>query len=63
MEEGAEDSATELTLPILVATIGILIVYLPIMFFSGIIKYLFVPLDPGEDSGTITLSPRVRRRQ
>jgi multidrug efflux pump subunit AcrB len=40
----AEDSATELTLPILVATICILIVYLPIMFFSGIIKYLFVPL-------------------
>ncbi|SPP66755.1 efflux RND transporter permease subunit [Nitrospira lenta] len=40
----AEDSAIELTLPILVATICILIVYLPIMFFSGIIKYLFVPL-------------------
>ena len=40
----AEDSAGELTLPILVATICILIVYLPIMFFSGIIKYLFVPL-------------------
>jgi multidrug efflux pump subunit AcrB len=40
----AEDSATELTLPILVATICILIVYLPIMFFSGIVKYLFVPL-------------------
>ncbi|MBX3342233.1 MAG: efflux RND transporter permease subunit [Nitrospira sp.] len=40
----AEDSAMELTLPILVATICILIVYLPIMFFTGIIKYLFVPL-------------------
>ncbi|MBA2485896.1 MAG: efflux RND transporter permease subunit [Nitrospira sp.] len=40
----AEDSATELTLPILVATICILIVYLPIMFFTGIVKYLFVPL-------------------
>ena len=40
----AEDSATELTLPILVATACILIVYLPIMFFTGIIKYLFVPL-------------------
>ncbi len=40
----ALDSATELTLPILVATICILIVYLPIMFFTGIIKYLFVPL-------------------
>ena len=40
----AEDSATELTLPILVATICILIVYLPIVFFSGIVKYLFVPL-------------------
>ena len=41
----AEDSATELTLPIFVATICILIVYLPIIFFSGIIKYLFVPLS------------------
>lgn len=40
----AEDSATELTLPIFVATICILIVYLPIIFFSGTIKYLFVPL-------------------
>ncbi|MGQ0812419.1 MAG: efflux RND transporter permease subunit [Nitrospiraceae bacterium] len=40
----AEDSATELTLPIFVATACILIVYLPIIFFSGIIKYLFVPL-------------------
>ncbi|MDR4479079.1 MAG: efflux RND transporter permease subunit [Nitrospira sp.] len=40
----AEDSAMELTLPILVATICILIVYLPIMFFTGIVKYLFVPL-------------------
>jgi len=40
----AEDSAMELTLPIFVATICILIVYLPIMFFTGIIKYLFVPL-------------------
>ena len=40
----AEDSATELTLPIFVATICILIVYLPIMFFAGIVKYLFVPL-------------------
>ncbi|MFO0768368.1 MAG: efflux RND transporter permease subunit [Nitrospiraceae bacterium] len=39
----AEDSATELTLPIFVATVCILIVYLPIMFFTGI-KYLFVPM-------------------
>jgi len=42
--QAAADSALELTLPILVATLCILIVYLPIMFFSGIIKYLFVPL-------------------
>lgn len=40
----AEDSAMELTLPIFVATMCILIVYLPIIFFSGIIKFLFVPL-------------------
>ena len=31
-------------LPMLVATISILIVYLPIMFFTGIVKFLFVPL-------------------
>ena len=35
-----EESAIELTLPIFVATICILIVYLPIIFFSGIIKFL-----------------------
>ena len=40
----AEESTIELTLPIFVATICILIVYLPIIFFSGIIKFLFVPL-------------------
>lgn len=40
----AEDSAMELTLPIFVATVCILIVYLPIVFFTGIIKYLFVPM-------------------
>ncbi len=34
----------EVALPMLVATISILIVYLPIMFFTGIIKFLFVPL-------------------
>jgi multidrug efflux pump subunit AcrB len=40
----AEDSAAELTLPIFVATVCILIVYLPIIFFTGIVKFLFVPL-------------------
>jgi len=40
----AEDSATELTLPIFVATVCILIVYLPIIYFTGIVKFLFVPL-------------------
>ena len=40
----ADDGTREVALPMLVATISILIVYLPIMFFTGIVKFLFVPL-------------------
>ena len=43
-QEAAADGASEVALPMLVITISILIVYLPIMFFTGIIKFLFVPL-------------------
>jgi multidrug efflux pump subunit AcrB len=36
--------ASEVALPMLVITISILIVYLPIAFFTGIIRFLFIPL-------------------
>jgi len=42
--QAADDGTREVALPMLVATISILIVYLPIMFFTGIVKFLFVPL-------------------
>ncbi|HET8580057.1 MAG TPA: efflux RND transporter permease subunit, partial [Nitrospiraceae bacterium] len=42
--QAAGEGTSEVALPMLVATISILIVYLPIMFFTGIIKFLFVPL-------------------
>ncbi len=42
--QAAGDGTSEVALPMLVITISILIVYLPIMFFTGIIKFLFVPL-------------------
>jgi multidrug efflux pump subunit AcrB len=42
--QAAGDGTSEVALPMLVATISILIVYLPIMFFTGIVKFLFVPL-------------------
>lgn len=44
VRDAAGDGASEVALPLLVITVSILIVYLPIMFFTGIIKYLFVPL-------------------
>ncbi|HJY80875.1 MAG TPA: efflux RND transporter permease subunit, partial [Candidatus Binatia bacterium] len=42
--EAVADGASEVALPMLVITISILIVYLPIVFFTGIIRFLFVPL-------------------
>lgn len=42
--QAASDGTNEVALPMLVVTISILIVYLPIMFFTGIIRFLFVPL-------------------
>ncbi|MGH7229817.1 MAG: efflux RND transporter permease subunit, partial [Nitrospiraceae bacterium] len=42
--QASEEGTREVAMPMLVATISILIVYLPIMFFTGIIKFLFVPL-------------------
>jgi multidrug efflux pump subunit AcrB len=40
----AADGAGEVALPMLVAMTSTLIVYLPIVFFTGIVKFLFVPL-------------------
>ena len=44
LREAVAIGASEVALPMLVITISILIVYLPIAFFTGIIKFLFVPL-------------------
>jgi multidrug efflux pump subunit AcrB len=44
VREAVSDGASEVALPMLVITISILIVYLPIVFFTGTIKFLFVPL-------------------
>ncbi|TLY18338.1 MAG: efflux RND transporter permease subunit, partial [Nitrospirae bacterium] len=44
VREAVADGASEVALPMLVITISILIVYLPIVFFTGTIKFLFVPL-------------------
>lgn len=44
VSEAAADGTNEVALPMLVVTISVLIVYLPIMFFTGIIRFLFVPL-------------------
>lgn len=44
VSQAAGDGTKEVALPMLVVTISILIVYLPIMFFTGIIRFLFVPL-------------------
>ncbi len=42
--QAAGDGVREVALPMLVAMISTLIVYLPIVFFTGIVKFLFVPL-------------------
>ena len=44
VREAVADGASEVALPLLVITVSILIVYLPIVFFTGTIKFLFVPL-------------------
>ncbi|HEU4506414.1 MAG TPA: efflux RND transporter permease subunit [Nitrospira sp.] len=42
--QAAADGAGEVALPMFVAMTSTLIVYLPIVFFTGIVKFLFVPL-------------------
>src|SRR5713101_2978275 len=44
LREAVAVGASEVALPMLVITISILIVYLPIAFFTGIIRFLFIPL-------------------
>src|SRR6266581_1372685 len=44
VREATADGASEVALPLLVITVSILIVYLPIMFFTGTIRFLFIPL-------------------
>ncbi|MEK6617420.1 MAG: efflux RND transporter permease subunit, partial [Nitrospirota bacterium] len=42
--QAAGDAVTEVALPLLVITVTVFLVFLPIAFFTGIIKFLFVPL-------------------
>src|SRR5574341_27234 len=42
--QAAGDATTEVALPMLVITITVFLVFLPIVFFTGVIKFLFVPL-------------------
>ncbi len=42
--QAAEDAVTEVALPMLVITVTVFLVFLPIAFFTGVIKFLFVPL-------------------
>src|SRR5207245_9223776 len=44
VREAAAHGAPEVALPLLVITVSILVVYLPIMFFTGTIRFLFIPL-------------------
>lgn len=43
-EQAAFDGAKEVALPVLVTTLTIIIVFFPIIFLTGILKYLFTPL-------------------
>jgi multidrug efflux pump subunit AcrB len=42
--QAAQDAVTEVALPMLVITVTVFLVFLPIVFFTGVIKFLFVPL-------------------
>jgi multidrug efflux pump subunit AcrB len=63
-QEAAEAGASEVAMPMLVITITVFLVFLPIAFFTGIIKFLFVPLAlsvayamMASYFGALTLSP------
>jgi len=42
--QAAGDAVTEVAMPMLIITITVFLVFLPIAFFTGVIKFLFVPL-------------------
>lgn len=42
--EAARDSASEIAVPVLIATITTVVVFLPLVFMEGVGKYLFTPL-------------------
>ena len=42
--QAAADAVSEVALPMLIITITVFLVFLPIAFFTGVIKFLFVPL-------------------
>lgn len=42
--QAAEDAVTEVAMPMFVITVTVFLVFLPIAFFTGVIKFLFVPL-------------------
>ena len=42
--QAAEEGVNEVAMPMLVITITVFLVFLPIAFFTGVIKFLFVPL-------------------
>ncbi len=43
-EEAARDSASEIAVPVLMATITTVVVFFPLVFITGVGKYLFTPL-------------------
>ena len=43
-KQATGDAVTEVAMPMLVITITVFLVFLPIAFFTGIVKFLFVPL-------------------
>ncbi|HXF92706.1 MAG TPA: efflux RND transporter permease subunit [Nitrospiraceae bacterium] len=42
--QAAEDAVTEVAMPMFIITVTVFLVFLPIAFFTGVIKFLFVPL-------------------
>ncbi len=42
--QATEDAVTEVAMPMFVITVTVFLVFLPIAFFTGVIKFLFVPL-------------------
>jgi multidrug efflux pump subunit AcrB len=42
--QAARDAVTEVAMPMLIITITVFLVFLPIAYFTGVIKFLFVPL-------------------